>query len=211
MAHLSSIGAAMFTDLAVAIGTLSGGTAQVAIPGSYDATGFNALFNTSSATDINYLRIANVREFPAVGAQPNIVNVPVYGQKTSQTISGQSDPPSLEVTINYVGSEWAKGTTVSTFASSAPAVKGSELANMVGDGLKRAWRFALLQADPTAVLGPTQGKYDSNAGGLGTVENSIFYFMGKLESMLVTPSLTDATTATLSFSIQSEFYGAYTV
>ena len=48
--------------------------------------------------------VANVREFPAFGAPANIVNVPVYGQTVSSQISGQSDAPTLEFTLNYVPS-----------------------------------------------------------------------------------------------------------
>jgi hypothetical protein len=82
---------------------------------------------------------------------------------------------------------------------------------MVGDGVKRVWRLTLMTA-PLSVTGTsTLGAYDSVAGGLGSKENTQFYFHGKLESMLITPSLTDGTTATLSFSIQSDFYGAYTI
>lgn len=211
MAHISSIGAVMFTDLAVAVGAPTAGVAQNPVPATYDNAGFAALFTTTSATALKYLQIANVREFPGFGAQPNLVKVPVYGQKTTATIGGQSDLPDFTVTINYVPGDWAPGTTNTTWASNAVSVKGNELGNMVGDGKSRAWRLALMQAQPTgATIGPTQSQYDSNAGGLGKIENSVFYFMGKLESIQVTPSLTDSLQATLSFSIQSAIYGPYT-
>lgn len=212
MAHISSIGAAIYTDLSVAIGPTTAGVAAASLPATMNKTGFDSIFNTTSTSDVNYMQIPNVREFPAVGASPNIVNVPIYGQKTAQTVSGQSDPPSLEVTVNYIGSEWAKGVVSTTWVNNVVATRGNELANMVGDGVKRAWRFTLLLTQPTgAALGAAQSQFDSNAGGLGLVENSMYYFLGKLESLLVTPSLTDSTTAKLSFSIQSDFYGAYTV
>jgi hypothetical protein len=211
MSHISSIGAAVFTDLSVAIGTVTSGVAAAALPATKDKAGFDALFVTATSNP-KYLRVPNVREFPAIGAQPNLVNVPVYGQKQSQTVGGQSDAPQMEVTINYVGSQWAKGTTATAWTSGEPTTFGSEMANMVGDGVARAWRFTLLAAQPTgATIGASQSQWDSNTGGIGKVENSMFYFIGKLESMLVTPSLTDATTATLAFSIQSDIYGAFTV
>jgi hypothetical protein len=211
MAHLSSVSAAMFTDLSVAVGVPALGIAQSPQPATLDAAGFAALFTTTSATALKYLQIGNIRSFPAVGAPANIVNVPVFGQRQSQTIGGQSDAPSLEITINYVPALWSKGATPTTWAANVVATAGSELANMVGDGQRRAWRMALLATQPTgATLGPTQSQYDSNAGGLGKVENSVVYWLGKLESLLITPSLTDATTATLAFSIQSDFYGPYT-
>lgn len=211
MAHISSIGAALFTDLAVAYTATSSGVATAAMPATYDNSGFAALFVTSTG-NCKYFRIQNVREFPAVGTPANIVNVPVFGQKQSQTIQGQADAPSLEVTINFVPSEWAKGTTSTTWSSGVISVSGNELGNMVGDGIKRAWRLALLGAAPSATLGASQSHYDSNSGGLGTASggNSVYYWTGKLEALLVTPSLTDAMTAKLTFSIQSDFYGAYT-
>jgi hypothetical protein len=214
MAHISSIAAAIYTDLSVATGTnVTPGTAA-ATTYPIDEAGLKALFTTATSSP-KYLRLRNVRSFPAVGSPANIVKVPVYGQKTSQTVSGQSDAPSLEVTVNYVATDWAKGATATTFASGDVNVMGSEFANMVGDGVKRVWRLALMAAPvgsgTTQTPGITQGLYDSNAGGLGSTQNTQFYFHGKLESLLITPSLTDGTTATLSFSIQSDFYGAYTI
>ena len=204
MAHISSIGAAMFTDLSVITGTVVAGKAETSPtqPATKDATGFQSLFTTATSVS-KYAKINNVREFPAIGAPANIVSVPVYGQKQGQSIGGQADAPSLEITINFVASEWAKGNTGTTPASS--------LANMVGDGISRVWRFTLMNADSTATVTASLGQYDSVAGGLGTTQNSQYYFFGKLESLLVTPSLTDATTATLAISVQSDFYGAYTI
>ncbi len=209
MAHISSIGAAMFTDLSVITGIVVAGKAEVSPtqPAARDAAGFQALFTTNTATPFatKYAKIGNVREFPAIGAPANIVSVPVYGQKQGQSIGGQSDAPSLEITINFIAAEWAKGTTGTSPESS--------IANMVGDGISRVWRFTLMNADTTgsAVSVTNQSKYDSNVGGLGTTQNSQYYFFGKLESLLVTPSLTDATTATIAISVQSDFYGAYTI
>ena len=204
MAHISSIGAAMFTDLSVVTGTVIAGKAETSPtqPATKDATGFQALFTTATSVS-KYAKVNNVREFPAIGTPANIVSVPVYGQKQGQSIGGQADAPSLEITINYVASDWAKGNTGTTPEAS--------LANMVGDGISRVWRFTLLNADSTATPGASLGKYDSIATGLGTVQNSQYYFFGKLESLLVTPSLTDATTATIAISVQSDFYGAYTI
>lgn len=212
MAHISSIGAAIYTDLAVSIGTTTLGVAGSPQPATRTKTDFDAAFATTSVTALKYLQIGNVREFPAFGAQPNLVKVPVYGQKTTSTIGGQSDLPDFSVTINYVPSEWAAGATSTTWAANVVAGKGSELANMVGDGVSRLWRLTLMQAQPTgATVGVSQSQYDSNAGGIGKVANSMFYFMGKIESMMITPSLTDAAQATIAFSIQSDIYGAYTV
>jgi hypothetical protein len=185
MAHISSIGAGVFSDLSIATATVT--------PTIKDYTAkadFDALFDTAA----ELTRVKNVREFPSMGTPPNIVNVPVYGQKQSQQIQGQSDAPNLEITLNYVPADWASGTT---------------LGNMVGDGLLKVFRFALLNVEPTTVLAANE--YASSALGIGTVENSYYYFIGKVEALLVNPQLTDSNTATLTLSAQSAFFGAFTV
>ena len=190
MAHISSIGAGMFSDLSVAnpLSTVTAATDTEAE--------FVALFATESDTPGAgaFIRIKNVREFPAMGTPPNVVNVPVYGQKSSQQIQGQADAPSLEVTVNYIPADWAAG---------------SVLGSMVGDGKLHAFRFTLLNADSSGSTPAT--KYASVAAGLGTVQNSQYYWLGKVEAMQVNPQLTDANTATVTFTIQSPFYGPYTV
>jgi hypothetical protein len=140
--------------------------------------------------------VKNVREFPSMGTPPNIVNVPTYGQKSSQQVQGQSDAPNMEITINYVPAEWASS---------------SLLGAMVGDGLSHVFRFALLNAEPTMTTPATAYASVAGASSLGTVENSVFYWVGKLEAMQVNPQLTDANTATVTISVQSKFYGAYTI
>ena len=50
----------------------------------------------------------------------------------------------------------------------------------------------------------------SLAAGLGTVENSQWFFLGKLEAQQVTPNLTDSNTATVTITLQSRFFGAFT-
>jgi hypothetical protein len=198
MAHLSSIGAGIFSDLAVAVPLADPSFATLD-----SAAEFNTLFATQidvvgGAKGVNtFVRFANVREFPAMGTPPNVVNVPTYGSKTSQQIQGQSDAPSMEIQLNFVGSDWAKGTSL--------------LGDMVGDGKQYVFRFALLNAEPTGV-GAT--KYASTAAGLGgggNTENTIYYWIGKLEALQVTPQLTDANTCTITLTIQSPFFGAYTV
>ena len=130
-----------------------------------------------------------MREFPAIGTPANIVNVPVYGQKSSQQVQGQSDSPSMEITINYIGVDWQKAVNY--------------LGYLVGDGNQYAFRFALLNSKPTS--------YESNSKGLGSSQNSEFYWVGKIEALIVNPQLTDANTATITLTIQSDMYGAYTV
>lgn len=199
MAHINSIGAGMYSDLAVATPqTDFTATSLAALDTSAE---FMALFaseiNTVGGTKAagTFVRLKNVREFPAMGTPPNVVNVPVYGSATSQQIQGQADAPSMEITLNYIAADWAKEA-------------GNILGNMVGDGKQYVFRFALLNSEPTA-SGDT--KYASTSAGLGTVQNSQYFWVGKLEALQVTPQLTDANTATVTLTIQSDFYGAYTV
>lgn len=195
MAHINSIGAGVFSDLSIAM---------PATPPVYSTLDTKAEFDALFATEIasaggtkavnTFVRIANVREFPAVGTPANVVNVPTYGQKTSQQIQGQSDAPSMEITLNYVASDWAKDVTVL-------------LGNAVGDGLQYAFRFTILNSEPT---GTGATKYASTAAGVGTVQNSEYYWVGKIEALQVNAQLTDANTSTVTITIQSPFYGAFT-
>lgn len=199
MTHISSIGAGMFSDLAVA--TPAAVMTQAELAALDTSSEFQALF----ATEIEsvggtkgvgtFVRVKNVREFPPMGTPPNVVNVPVYGSSTSQQIQGQADAPSMEISLNFVASEWAKGV-------------GNILGNMVGDGKQYVFRFALMNSAPT---GAGATKYASTAEGLGTVQNSQYYWIGKVEALQVTPGLTDANTATVTITIQSDFFGAYTI
>jgi hypothetical protein len=179
MAHITSIGAAVHTTLAVSNDPLA------SIPTT--EAGFKALFAATTDYDV----IEDVRDMPSVGAPPNIVKVPVYGQNQSQSIGAQSDAPDLELTLNFVPSKWASGGVLKGYLDAKTPV---------------AFQLSLLQAKPTGV-----DEYAAIVTGLGSVANSSMYFIGKMESMEVTPSLDDAVTATLALSVQSDFYGWYTV
>jgi len=181
MAHISSIGAGLYSDMAVAAGNVPGTLTESAVKALFPVDG------ASAGEGFDYFRVTDVREFPAMGTPPNIVNVPVYGQASSQQIQGQSDAPSIELQLNYVASDWADGT---------------DLGDMVGDGMSRVFRFTLLNSKPTL--------YGSVAAELGAVENSQYYWVGKIEALQVTPNLTDANTATVTITIQSDFLGAFT-
>ncbi|MDB4575346.1 hypothetical protein N9112_00120 [bacterium] len=191
MSHISSIGAGMFSDMAVCVDT-SEITAAIADPSETNlkACFANEIANgTTVGVDTGeFIRLPNVREFPALGTPANVVNVPVYGSATSQQIQGQADAPSLEVTVNFVGTEWQD--------------TADFLGNMVGDGIQRVFRFAMLNAEPAA--------YASIVGEIGAVENSQYFWVGKIEALQVNPQLTDANTATITLTLQSDFFGAFT-
>lgn len=193
MAHISSIGAGMFSDLAIAAASADPTFSTLDTQAEFDALFANEINSSGGTKATNtFVRVANVREFPSMGTPPNIVNVPVYGQKSSQQIQGQSDAPNLEITVNYIPADWAASTI---------------LGDMIGDGKLHVFRFTLLNSEPT---GTGATKYASTVAGIGTVQNSVYYWIGKAEALLVNPQLTDANTATITMSIQSKFYGAYT-
>jgi hypothetical protein len=187
MSHLASIGAGMFSDMSIAFGTSGPTTPPTFAKATYDALfATECVDNTPAANE--YIRIKNVREFPAIGTPPNIVNVPVFGQSTSQQIQAQADAPSMEITLNYVATDWASGTP---------------LGDLVGSGKSCVIRFALLNSSPAS--------YNSSVGGLGSVENTYWYFVGKIDSLLVTPSLSDSNQATIAVTQQSAVHGAFTI
>ena len=199
MSHITSIGAGIFSDLSVYMPTTAITPAQIAT--YIDAATFQALFVTEIANvggtkaAGTFVRVKNVREFPAFGTPPNIVNVPTYGQATSQQIQGQSDAPTMELTLNCVPADWAREA-------------GVLLGNAVGDGNQYVFRFTLLNALPTG-SGVTQ--YASSAAGIGTRPNSQWYWIGKIDAFQLTPQLTDANQCTISLTLQSSMFGAYTI
>jgi len=194
MTHISSIGAGLFSDLSIAMPITDPSSAAIAALDTatefddYFAAEIASIGGTKDDTTKTFVRVKDVREFPSMGTPPNIVNVPVYGSKTSQQIQGQADAPSMELTLNYVAAEWADG---------------SLLGDAVGDGVQYIMRFALLNSEPASYL--------ATAGGMGSVQNSYYYWIGKLEAIQVSPNLTDANQATITLTMQSSFFGPYTV
>jgi hypothetical protein len=199
MSHITSIGAGLFSDLSVAAPASDFTAAALAALDT--AAEFQGLFATEIDTiggvkaANTFVRVKNVREFPSMGITPNVVNVPVYGQKSTQQIQGQSDAPSMEIQLNFVPADWAKDTS-------------TILGSMVGDGKQYVFRFTLMNAEPT---GSGNTKYASTAPGIGTIQNSQWYFVGKIDALLVNPQLTDANTATVTLTVQSAMYGAYSI
>ena len=147
------------------------------------ASEFAGLFITANASDVK--RMPSVREFPSIGTPANIVNVPVYGQSTSSQVQGQADAPSLEVTVNYIADDM----------TDFHALIGTEVA------------FRFLMSSQSCDL---SASLDSANTAL-TYGNTEFYFRGKIEAILVNPALTDATTATVTLSAQSDFFGPATL
>ena len=192
MAHINSIGAGMFSDLAICKdATVLDALKPKMANGTAVKDDFFPGFAAADFTAGTALRMSNVREFPAMGTPPNVVNVPAYGSKISQQIQGQADAPSMEISLNYIPADWADGTP---------------LGDLVGDGKQYVFRFTLMNSQPEGTEG-----YASSVTGLGSVQNSQYFWVGKIDALQVTPQLTDANTATVTLTLQSELYGAYTV
>lgn len=176
MAHISSLGSGIYTYLDMFTGSIPAGTDT--------ATECAALFvgTVPGTADAAHVRMPSVREFPSVGTPANIVNVPVFGQRTSSQVQGQADAPSLEVTVNYVADDM------------------TAIHDLVGQQV--VFRFMMAASAVT-----------QNEGAAATlaVENTEFYFLGKIEAILVNPALTDATTATVTLSAQTDFFGPATL
>lgn len=136
-------------------------------------------FTGSSVVEL----VGDLREFPSLGTPANIVNVPVYGQAQSQQVGGQSDAPTLEFTLNYNPSEHAK------------------LDTLRRNGTQVTWRVRLTDVDGV--------QNDTDLPSDDTKLYNDIYFIGKVESFEVTPSLSDSMQATFSVSCQSDFEGPY--
>lgn len=141
------------------------------------------------ATVGDYHQINNIREFPDnIGNPPNIVKVPEFGRASSLSIGAQSDSPDLELTLNYIAADWAEGGALHTLLTNKTPV---------------AFQLSLLYAPVTNLT--------TTPAGLGAVANANFYFLGKMESLMVAPSLSDAVTATLALTQQSDLMGPWTI
>ena len=194
MPHLDSIGAGLFSDISFSV-------ESYAVPA--DETAWKALFTNvvalgaqEGATANEFRRIPNIRELPQIGTPPNIVNVPAYGFKTSKQVQGQADAPSFEVTLNFVPSEWQTGTNY--------------LGQYLNTGNLVNFRFTLLTAEPAGYASTQAGLGTAKGGSAGSGKNTQYFFGGKFEAMQISPQLTDASTAVLTISIQTELFGPWT-
>jgi len=197
MPHITTIGAGLFSDLSFSTDTAFSTSAA----SGYIDTDWQAFFATSIALGAaggtgKFRRLGNVREFPQMGTPPNIVNVPVYGAKTSSQVQGQADAPTFEVTLNFVPEDWKNATDY--------------LGKYVGNGTAYAFRFTLLNAEPAGYASTQAGLGTVKGGSAGSGKNSQYFWGGKLEALQVSPQLTDANTAIITISIQTVFAGAFT-
>lgn len=152
-----------------------------AITADSAASAYEALF-AGATVGTDLFRVPSVREFPAIGNAANITNVPVFGQQQSSQVSGQADAPTMDVTINYVADDM----------TDIEGLKGQQV----------AFRFMMAASAVTEAAG--------NSATLA-VENTEFYWLGKVEAIQVTPSLTDSNTAVINISVQNDFVGPATL
>lgn len=137
MAHISSLGAGIYSNLAFNFDNANPTPPSVAETFYKSQFANSVALNTGASALLGgeYRIVDNVREFPQMGTPPNIVNVPVYGSKVSRQVQGQADAPTFEVTLNYIPSDWR--------------VDANYLGNYVGNGVGYSWRFALMNAAPS--------------------------------------------------------------
>ena len=208
MAHIASIGAGLFSTIMICRATTAANVDLVSRAGDFTEANWNTIFSdhdiaspvaipaSGNPTAQPFEIITNLREIPAFGTPANIVNVPVYGQSTSSQIQAQADAPSLEVTLNYVPSLWSgtsSGSLNQLLNDRTQVLIGITLTNNQIDG----------SGDALA--------YERTSTGIGTVENSATFFVGRMEALQITPSLSDTNQATLTLSAQSGFFGPFTV
>jgi hypothetical protein len=197
MPHINSLGAGIYSDISFCTETWAG------IPGTGVAADWQGLFATALTLGVaegapagEFRRITNIREMPQMGTPPNIVNVPNYGYKTSRQVQGQADAPTFEVQLNFIPNDWQNA--------------AGYLGYYVGNSNIYAFRFTLLNAEPAGYASTQAGLGTAKGGSAGSGYNTQYYFGGKLEALQINPQLTDASTATLTISIQTDLYGPFT-
>jgi hypothetical protein len=188
MSHISSIGASKFTtlDYVATEAAASDAATLHALFASNSTTVLATDAQTDEVAEAAVVHVGNIREFPSLGTPANIVNVPVYGQATSSQISGQSDAPTLEFSVNYVPSEHAA------------------LEVLRKNNTRLCFRVRITDADVA-----------KNVDGVLTADNADkfadFYFFGKVASFEISPSLSDSLQATMAVTIEGDFQGPYSL
>lgn len=190
MAHITSIGASKFTTLDYVENSANDANSAAAdLHGLFcgnSATILATDVQTDETIDSGVSHVGNIREFPSLGTPANIVNVPVYGQSTSSQVSGQSDAPSLEFTVNYVPSAHAS------------------LDVLRKANTRLCFRVRITDADIT-----------TDAAGVVTADQldkfADFYFFGTIASFEITPSLSDSLQATIAVTIEGDFSGPFSL
>ena len=186
MSHITSIGASKFTALDFVVNSAQNANSTAAALHGLFVSNSAAILASETVIDETLVgtvkHVGNIREFPSLGTPANIVNVPVYGQATSSQVSGQSDAPSLEFTLNYVPADHA---ALDVLRKSATRL---------------CFRVRIADASITV-----------DASGIMTADNvdkfADFYFFGTVASFEIAPSLSDSLQATIAVTIEGDFVG----
>jgi len=190
MAHLTKISAGKFSSLdycpadagVTAASNLAAITAQFVTAANQIATTISTAGTPiREAIESAVLHVGDVREFPSLGTPANVVNVPVYGQATSSQVSGQSDAPSLEFTLNYVG------------------IDHSALEILRKAATRICFRVRMSDVKMATSTNTPIAFADE--------EFADFYFFGSIASFEITTGLTDAIQATMSLTVNGDFTG----
>ena len=137
----------------------------------------------------NIIEMNSIRDMPQFGVPANIVKVNEFGIAVSKSIQVQADAPDLEFTLNLVPQDFDSATT-------------SGIGSIVGDNTTRL----------ICVNGLSSELNNSTLrNAVGSVDNWQMFFLGRVESRLVSPMRDDATQVTLAMSSQSDFWGLRTV
>jgi len=223
MANISAIGAGIYTslafiDLPVVEGTgTSGQDVGVGDTPAQWAANFEVrpvpipddegAFVPWNAVD-DARAFGRVREFPNIGIPANVINVPQYGQATSSQITGQSDPPSMDFTFNYVP-------TQHFFIDTLRA-----------EGTRRIFRVRLANGEQVVATGGGENESggtdpvgtsgvnlpyekENDSGGSEMREFSDFYFFGSVASFEIVPALTDSNQLNVSLTIDGQLEGPF--
>jgi hypothetical protein len=223
MPNITAIGAGLYTSLAyielpVVEGTGSSGVnVGRADVGSNWALEFEDRTDSSPGEGNNVAwsgeefgrAFGRIREFPNLGIPANIVNVPQYGQPSSSQVVGQSDPPNLDFTFNYVP---AQHYFIDDLRASGEArcfrvrLSNGELIKSVGSGgTNDSGGSDHANSVPDVVL-PYEVEVSSNAD---MREFSDFYFFGSVASFEIVPALTDANQLNVSLTIDGQLSGPW--
>jgi len=190
MAHITSIGASKFTTLDFVPNTADSANSTSGALHALFASNSTAILAASAATDETpesaVKHVGNIREFPSLGTPANIVNVPVYGQSSSSQVSGQSDAPSLEFTLNYVPSTHA---------------------NL--DVLRKANTRLCFRVRITDAAITVDGNDVMTADNADKFAD--FYFFGTIASFEISPSLSDSLQANIALTIEGDFSGPFSL
>jgi len=232
MPNITTIGAGLYTSLAYielpvveGLGTVATSVGRVGQTGGANlGTGWVEEFEEREATptpgpgefvEWNALAASRafgrIREFPNLGIPANIVNVPQYGQASSSQVVGQSDPPNLDFTFNYVP---AVHYFIDTLRASGEArlfrvrLSNGELIKSVGDdGINDSGGTDETGSGADVIL---PYEVESATGTLSEMrEFSDFFFFGSVASFEIVPALTDANQLNVSLTIDGQLSGPW--